>query len=57
MTRVDPRGVFCPSKITRVDLKTLPYMPYGKEMTMSFGLIYIYRERERDIYRLFKHLD
>ena len=42
MTRVDPRGVICSSKMTRVDLKTLPYMPHGKEMAMSFGLIYIY---------------
>ena len=41
MTRVDPRGVICSSKMTRVDLKTLPYMPHGKEMAMSFGLIYI----------------
>jgi hypothetical protein len=42
MTRVDPRGVICPSKITRVDMKTLPYMPHGREMTMSSSLIYIY---------------
>ena len=42
MTRVDPRGVICPSKMTRVDLKTLPYMPHGRVMAMSSGLIYIY---------------
>jgi hypothetical protein len=42
MTHVDLRGVICPSRITRVHLKTLPYMPHGREMTMSSGLIYIY---------------
>jgi hypothetical protein len=42
MIRVDPRGVICPSKITRVDMKTLPYMSHGREMAMCYGLIYIY---------------
>ena len=26
--------------MTRVDLKTLPYMPHDRKMTMSSGLIY-----------------
>ena len=42
MTCVDPCGGICLRKITRVDMKTLPYMPHGIKMTMSSGLIYIY---------------
>ena len=30
--RILPRGVICPSKMTRVDLKTLPHMPHGREL-------------------------
>ena len=39
--RILPCGVIYPSKMTRVDLKTLTHMPHDKEMTMSSGLIYI----------------
>ena len=41
ITCVDSRDIICSIKITRVDMKTLSYMPHGKEMAMSSSLIYI----------------
>jgi hypothetical protein len=39
--KILPRGVICPSKMTRIDQKTLPNMPHSREMAISSGLIYI----------------